>query len=969
MAEEHQGEVIIGVDIDSKGFEKGSGDIEKAMKSLENTLAKAVSDMSNSISQTLTAALKQVDQQVQSTEKAVSKAGSGGNTPKTGGKAKYTEEYKELEAFVKQQENNLQKLKEEQKQLNDLQIPENKQYPYEFKEKENPLGTAGDYKTLAEQIKDYEDTIRNCNEELAELEATGRKFAVTLSQELKDAAAEVSGMDFTPLDLSQYDDSVKKYAVNVNKANLAYAQQENQLKQLEAQLAMLSQKEQTPEVVQKSGEIQNKIEALKIKLQELGQRAEEAKRALEQAVSSSGSAQESEIGDSMSVSEASVGSFLGKILGLGKTGSKVVGMIAKGFGGVGRAISKAASKLNVFNRGQKTAEELAKKMTRQLTRIFTMLKSRIVRSFVTSLFTGISEGIQGIAKIDSEFNKVISTLKSRFSQLKFSIVSALSPIISYIAPALDRAMQYLSSLADKAGQLIAALTGQSSYKKAIYNYKDYAKSLDKNKDKTDKLTDSTKKLNKQLASFDELNILSQIDEDEDEKETDELVYANVPVSFEISDLSDRIKAAFAKGDFEQLGKELAERLNKSIDSINSADLGNRIARIINSAVTFGVGLIGTLNFEELTLKVTDFLNTLIDEVDPIKLGELVSALLNAVITIAFTFGTNFPFIEFGEKLGKCVETIIETTEWEKAGEALNTIIIGLLDSTIAFLDEIDPDNVEDSIGKLVKGIDLGGIAVRLGKILWRVLKLAWAVLKGLWNTSGIADWWKEQGEKWGKSLSESFQKNGTDKISEDIEQLCNDVVAFLNDVFSDDLEKASKSLVNVIIDVLNLLIGTVELLLKAMVTGVIPTLLESVGASVSSAINEITGGIGALSPLLSQFGDMVGNAFTGATAFEASVLRSYEINLPRIPRLATGTVIPANYGEFAAILGDNKRDPEIVSPIPAMKQAFLEALAESGMIGSSGDIVIEIDGREVFRAVKKENDTQKRRHGGVSLLA
>lgn len=53
-----------------------------------------------------------------------------------------------------------------------------------------------------------------------------------------------------------------------------------------------------------------------------------------------------------------------------------------------------------------------------------------------------------------------------------------------------------------------------------------------------------------------------------------------------------------------------------------------------------------------------------------------------------------------------------------------------------------------------------------------------------------------------------------------------------------------------------------------------------------------------------------------------------------------------------------------------MKQAFLEALAESGLIGgSSGDIVIEIDGREVFRAVKKENDTQKRRHGGVSLLA
>ena len=93
---------------------------------------------------------------------------------------------------------------------------------------------------------------------------------------------------------------------------------------------------------------------------------------------------------------------------------------------------------------------------------------------------------------------------------------------------------------------------------------------------------------------------------------------------------------------------------------------------------------------------------------------------------------------------------------------------------------------------------------------------------------------------------------------------------------------------------------------------------------------------------------------------------------PKIPRLATGTVVPANYGEFTAVLGDNKRDPEIVSPIPAMKQAFLEALAESGITGGrtdSGDIIVQIDGREVFRAVKRENDAQKRRHGGVSQLA
>lgn len=96
------------------------------------------------------------------------------------------------------------------------------------------------------------------------------------------------------------------------------------------------------------------------------------------------------------------------------------------------------------------------------------------------------------------------------------------------------------------------------------------------------------------------------------------------------------------------------------------------------------------------------------------------------------------------------------------------------------------------------------------------------------------------------------------------------------------------------------------------------------------------------------------------------------ITPPQIPYLATGTVVPANYGEFAAILGDNKREPEVVSPISAIEQAVENVLNRRGITsGFDGDIVIpvEIDGREVFRAVKRQNDAEKRRHGGRSQLA
>ena len=89
------------------------------------------------------------------------------------------------------------------------------------------------------------------------------------------------------------------------------------------------------------------------------------------------------------------------------------------------------------------------------------------------------------------------------------------------------------------------------------------------------------------------------------------------------------------------------------------------------------------------------------------------------------------------------------------------------------------------------------------------------------------------------------------------------------------------------------------------------------------------------------------------------------ITPPQIPYLATGTVVPANYGEFAAILGDNKREPEVVSPLSTIKQAMIEALTEVGYSGrNDGDIVIQIGNREVFRAVKEEAEHWSRSHGG-----
>ena len=78
---------------------------------------------------------------------------------------------------------------------------------------------------------------------------------------------------------------------------------------------------------------------------------------------------------------------------------------------------------------------------------------------------------------------------------------------------------------------------------------------------------------------------------------------------------------------------------------------------------------------------------------------------------------------------------------------------------------------------------------------------------------------------------------------------------------------------------------------------------------------------------------------------------------------ASGQVIPPNMAAHLAILGDNNNETEVVSPLSTMKQAMIEALQEGNYGGNNGDIVIQIDGTEIFRVVRKQANIFNRQTG------
>lgn len=90
------------------------------------------------------------------------------------------------------------------------------------------------------------------------------------------------------------------------------------------------------------------------------------------------------------------------------------------------------------------------------------------------------------------------------------------------------------------------------------------------------------------------------------------------------------------------------------------------------------------------------------------------------------------------------------------------------------------------------------------------------------------------------------------------------------------------------------------------------------------------------------------------------------IDIPQIPHLAKGTVVPANYGEFLAVLGDNKREAEVVSPVSTIEKAVRNAIGNNG-----GETVLNIilDGKTIYKSIIKRNRETIRMTGNNPLTS
>lgn len=131
------------------------------------------------------------------------------------------------------------------------------------------------------------------------------------------------------------------------------------------------------------------------------------------------------------------------------------------------------------------------------------------------------------------------------------------------------------------------------------------------------------------------------------------------------------------------------------------------------------------------------------------------------------------------------------------------------------------------------------------------------------------------------------------------------------------------------------------------------SILSSIREAVRSAVDWISQKIKSIISMLSSIRSTASGLFSGNTSrggISSRIASSYsahpaieKLNNMPIPGYATGQVIPRTMQKHLAILGDNNRETEVVSPLSTIRQALRDEAVALGLVGGNSSPEINLN--------------------------
>ena len=639
--------------------------------------------------------------------------------------------------------------------------------------------------------------------------------------------------------------------------------------------------------------------------------------------------------------------------------------------------------------------------------------------------SAVTDGMKNLVQYSGSTNSTVSGLMGSLTQLKNALATAFAPILTAVAPALNYLISLLTTAATAVGQFFSALTGQSTFVKATKVQESYADSLKK----TGSAAKKAEKSLASFDTIEQIGSKSSDSGGGGGSSTNPKdMFTTEQISSSIKEMADKIRQMVAAEDWQGVGNYIGSQIGNGVNfGMSKLDqfLSTTNWKGIGTAITAGLtGFFSTFSWSTLSSTVSHFIAGAVQLITGLLKGvdwrSIPQGIIDAIGGILKGFDYASVFGSVGELIGTAIASGIDllkglgdvlVNSWNSvisyfAGyidASGGNLVLGLYNGIVNALKSVgswivnnifkpfingfksafgihSPSTVMMEMGQyLMEGLRNGinnfisSVITKFAEIKDKIIT-KWDETKQKtqekWSSikSGLESTWTavktSAGEKfqaiketvstrWNetKSSTESAWGSIHSTLATKWEEIRSNATAKFTAI-KDSIVAAWKTLKSETSTIWNGIWGAMK--------SVINTILGGVESMVNGVINALNRMISALNNLSFDIPDWIPGI--GGESFGLDIPTVSKVHLPR---LASGTVVPPRAGEFAAILGDNKRETEVVSPLSTMKQALMEALAESGISGGSQQVVIRFEGNlaQLGRVLKPVIDSENNRTG------
>ena len=565
-------------------------------------------------------------------------------------------------------------------------------------------------KSLRQSLTEFSNTPVTSNEIKAlEKDLAGVAKSIAATEE-KAAKAEI-GLQEYQKELSAIRNSTKAMM-----SQSTSKEQRNNLKQIEAtQIEALNQKYAAQ--IRLAEQLAAKLSELDLKQQMLNQRMGEAKASATTAHSGAVNSMKAQI-------DSATTALVRMKAQAAQTEAKAHG-ISGAFRKVGTAVRTAAKSVGgALLKGLKKALQATKNLilhNNKYGRSFQKLRSIVGRFSLGLLGVRAIYGI--LSRAVTKFMESNQELSNQLDSCWTSLGNLLGPLFTKIIGLVTTAISYVTAFLKLLG-----ITGSAAA------------------DATKEAGGAAEKAQRYLAGFDELNVMPDKSSSGGGADSTVEPIPDADLPKWVEDMVGLMKS----GKWAEAAKTLTDNLNRLMDEVDWAGIGNKIGRGLDGALEFLSTVMETFNWEGLGSNLATSLNGIISNVDWGNLSGMLAHGLTGLMKMLTGFFSTLDGKEFGNaiheflrggidgvdwqgeagRLYKALSDFIKAIDFKQLGTDLSDIVKTALQTISAAVTNFDWRALGQKIADFINGIDWGGIIADLVTLISDILVGALNLLVG-----------------------------------------------------------------------------------------------------------------------------------------------------------------------------------------------------------------------------------------------